>query len=196
MALHVEIQASSETFIQYKALVNSDWNNSTLRKVLDLLSSVMTAGRTANEASTEWVETLRKLPQHKSGSTIHPDLIKLLKTIASVWSNPHIPRIEGDIVSGKSQAVVQTRATIVYLFLEPICEVTGETGFFQDLQSLLYLNAVHCLIPELKKRTDSKTPLVALLNALHVHAFLIWRDDPSHMFYLLAALMGQLVLQR
>ena len=30
------------------------------------------------------------------------------------------------------------------------------------------------------------------MNALMIHAFLVWRDEPSHMFYLLATIMGHL----
>ena len=48
---------------------------------------------------------------------------------------------------------------------------------------------IYCLIlqkPELKTEYDF------LVIAMAIHAFVVWRDEPSHMFYLQAATMGQL----
>ena len=87
--------------------------------------------------------------------------------------------------------MVQAQATITSLLLQVICTLTGETGFFRDLQSLLYLNVVHYLLPRLRKG-GATTTYWNVVNALEAHSILIWRDEPSHMFYLRAAMMGEL----
>src|SRR5437867_44244 len=67
----------------------------------------------------------------------------------------------------------------------------GEMGFFRDLQSLLFLCSVHYLLPHLDK-DSTRVEHDALLTTMHAHTVLCWSDDPGHMFYLLAALLGYL----
>jgi hypothetical protein len=68
-------------------------------------------------------------------------------------------------------------------------EVRGETGLFRDLQSLLYLNVVDSLLPQLQSAglTEAHDLLV---NALGYHSTVVWRDEAAHQQYLLSVLAG------
>lgn len=190
MPAKLEVRASAEEFSRYRDLVDSDWNKSTLDAVLKLLWAVV------RESADEY-KTLMEWPQGKSPgrdgngkSAISESFVERLAFLSTIFRTPYIPPMPRELVSGKSRLAAQAETTMVYLLARILLPVTGETGFFRDLQSLLYLNAVHYLLPQLKS-TEEKG-YASIINALLVHASVEWRDEPSHMFYLLASLMGEL----
>ncbi|MGH7139627.1 MAG: hypothetical protein ACREHD_28130 [Pirellulales bacterium] len=190
MAIRIEIRASANHFSRYRKLVDSDWNGRTFADVLQLLWDVVTLSPSRESEPVDWLVSLKKSP-NTSPVSMPEELYNVLKVMTGFLRSPYIPQKSNGPAAKKSQLVVQAEATITSLLLQFLCTLTGETGFFRDLQSLLYLNAVHYLLPRLKK-TRSTAAFGNLLNALESHSVLMWWNEPSHMFYLRAAMMGQL----
>lgn len=190
-AVELEIRASTEEFARYREIVDDDWNDRTFHKALQLIWDVIFIP--PNQAHSDWIARFKTPKEAKRTISIPKDLMERIRILADVLRDPSIPRIrmEDDILDKASQTLASTNATITALLLQFAFDLSGESGFFRDLQSLLYLNAVHYLVPHLKKSRRT-AEFANLVNVLVLHANLIWRDEPSHMFYLLAALMGQL----
>lgn len=67
----------------------------------------------------------------------------------------------------------------------------GDTEFFRDLQSLVFILVANYLIPDLKKwRMMEERDFLALV--LLLHALTAWRDNPAHQHYLFAVLFSNL----
>jgi hypothetical protein len=193
--IKVEVRASSQEFCRYRRLVDSDWNAKTFNAVLKLLWEVLTIRADEQSESIDWILSLKKLDGRNLTIPLPEKLNNLLVTLAPIFREPYVPPSSREQMTKGSRAVVQAEATIISLLLQIVCEISGETGFLRDLQSLLYLNAVHHLLPRLQARRFD-TSYSNLVNALEAHALLIWRDEPSHMFYLRGAMLGQLGRQQ
>jgi len=191
MALKLEVRAGSEEFSRYRSLVDSDWNKATLDAVLGLLRRVVTVPASANRQAEEWLALPAAVGERNRTSAVPKELLDALQMLSSVFRVPHVPKLPTELVFGRSRLAEQAKAAICYLLLSIKFEPTGESGLFRDLQSLLYLTAVHYLLPQLQK-SESTEEYAALANGLAIHPVLVWRDQPAHMFYLLAALMGAL----
>lgn len=190
MASRLHIRASTKEFSRYRELVDSDWNKSTFDAVLQLMWAVVGHSASAHNGSAE-LAYLGQLHDRKRPSGLPPDFIERLRSLAMIFREPNIPQMPTDFGAGTSRMAGQWGAAAIYLLLQTSATISGEAGFFRDLQSLLYLNSVHYLLPQLQAE-KSQIGHDALVNALAIHAFLVWRDEPSHMFYLLAAMMGHL----
>ena len=73
-----------------------------------------------------------------------------LRTLSMIFREPHVPQMPKEFALGTSRIAVQSVAAAVYLLLQVDMKITGEAGFFRDLQSLLYLNSVYYLLPQLQ----------------------------------------------
>jgi hypothetical protein len=191
VAIQIEVRASTKEFIRYKDLVDSDWNKTTFHAVLTLLWDVISVSISEHEKKAEWLCFLKDDGEKRLPTVVPEDIADRIRFLSFALREPHIPEMPSDLASGKSKTSAQTRAAIFYLLFQTMVQLKGETGFFQDLQSLLFLNSIHYLLPHLQKN-DLKTEFAALANVMHIHAIVVWRDQPSHMFYLLGAIMGQL----
>jgi hypothetical protein len=140
VAVKLAIQASASEYSRYRALVNSDWNGATYRDALRLLWDVVTISPGRSSGPADWLWSLKR----SHGTTPEPlpeALDNVLAALISFFRDPHIPRKSNGQVARKSRPVIQAQTTAVSLLLQVICTITGETGFFRDLQSLLYLNS-------------------------------------------------------
>jgi tetratricopeptide (TPR) repeat protein len=145
----------------------------------------------AHQKNADWIDCLRDKRTTHESKTLPPEIVDRILHLSFVFRGDHLPKMPGEIDFGSSKSSAQTEAASLYLLLQSIVPLTGETGFFQDVQSLLYLHLVHYFLPHLQ--TNRRPAEYALLvNVMHIHAIVVWRDQPSHMFYLLGALMGQL----
>ena len=88
-----------------------------------------------------------------------------------------------------SRLLGQAEATWTYLVLHTLVSLRGEIGFFLDTQSLLFLTAVHYLLPALKEQRPAHDCLV---NALAMHVITAWEGRPDHFFYLQGVLTDYL----
>jgi len=186
----VEVRASTKEFSRYKKLVDSDWNKATFEAVLELMWDVVKDSASEHNEPVE-LTFLRQMRDRKRTSAVPAVLVERLRSLATMFREPNIPPMPDEPVLGTSKLAGNSGIAAVYLLLQVSMKITGEAGFFRDLQSLLFLNSVHYLLPQLQK-DESQTGHDILVNALAIHAFVVWRDDPSHMFYLLGAIMGHL----
>jgi hypothetical protein len=171
--------------------VDSDWNKATFDAVLKLLWDTIFLSCTENKKKLDWVAFLGESQDKKYPKLMPDEIVERLRDLSFIFREPYIPILPHDIDLGRPRTAIQTQAAICYLLFPTLVQLKGETGFFQDLQSLLYLNAVHYLLPHLEK-LGLNAAHACLVNAMHIHAIVVWRDQPAHMFYLLSALMGQL----
>jgi hypothetical protein len=186
----VEVRASAKEFSRYRKLVDSDWNKTTFDAVLELMWDVVKDSAWEQGEPIE-LTFLRHIHDKKRASVVPAEFIERLRALSMIFREPNVPLMPKEFALGTSRIAVQSGAAAVYLLLQVDMKITGEAGFFRDLQSLLYLNSVHYLLPQLQI-DELQTGHDSLANALAIHAFLVWRDEPSHMFYLLAAMMGHL----
>jgi hypothetical protein len=188
---HIEVRASAKDFSRYRELVDSDWDKAAFEAVLGLMRKVINGSITEQTEPVELLTFLRELHGKKSAPGVPEEFIDRLRVLSLIFHEPNVPKMPKQFVSGTSRLAVQGEAATTYLLLQVGGRITGETEFFRDLQSLLYLNSVHYLLPQLQKeKTKAEHDLLA--NVLAIHALVTWWDEPSHMFYLLAALMGHL----
>jgi len=193
VAIQIDILASEEEFARYRSLVDSDWNRSTLDQVLALMRDVIRTPQVRPVKHLEWLLFPAMKGDKTLGNGIANQILEPLLFLSAVYHEPSIPRLPAALALGKNKASAQildiVRLLLFQLFVN--VRVRGETGFFQDLQSLLFLTSVHYLLTHLQKTALNKERDI-LVNAMYVHAHVIWRRDPSHMFFLLGSMMGHL----
>jgi hypothetical protein len=185
----IEVQAYAREFALYKTLVDSDWNKTTQEDVLALLWQVI--AESATTSKFEWASVLRFPAEKETGKELNREIIERIKFFSEVFAESWIPTIPAVFSPKKTKAIILAEKTWTYLMLPSMVRLKGETGFFLDLQSLLYLAAVHYLLPLLEKQ-EAKAEHDCLLNAMYVHTIVAWRGQPPHLFYLQSALMGHL----
>jgi hypothetical protein len=184
----IQVRASDGEFALYKTLVDSDWNKTTQEGVLALLWRVIAE----SFRSKEGLASVLQFPRQKTSDTESTHvIIEKIRSFAEVFTEPCIPTIPLLVFSKKTKVTMLAEMTWTYLMLPSMVKLRGETGFFLDLQSLLYLAAVHYLLPLLEKQ-EARAEHDCLVNAMYVHTILAWRGQPPHMFYLQSALMGHL----
>ena len=189
MSTTIEVRASDREFALYKTLADSDWNKTTLEGVLALLWKVI--AESVNSSKCELASVLRSPAEKETGDELNHEIIEKIRRLAEVFTEPCIPTIPAKFSPKKTKAIILAEKTWTYLMLSSMVRLKGETGFFLDLQSLLYLAAIHYLLPLLEKQA-LRAEHDCLLNAMYVHTILAWRGQPPHLFYLQSALMGHL----
>ena len=100
---------------------------------------------------------------------------------------PAIPDAFMELLAMRNGTVALAVRTWVYLALQTLFDLRGETGFFRDIQSILFLNTVESLLPEL--RTAGLEESARHAGACTGESYRsCWRDNPSHQQYLLSVL--------
>jgi hypothetical protein len=169
----------------YQQLLRSEWNLATLKGVLALLNSIV--GNASVSAR------LNSAPAHRDPADGNGQLIRdatdQIRALSSVLSDPSLPPVPSAFPQGRRSGLQRiAESTWSYLVLQSLFTVNRHAEFLQDLQSLLFLCAAHVLLPQLKhkKRTAEHD---CLLNAMHLHIVLVWRDQAAHYHYLRSVLM-------
>jgi len=170
--------------------LKSDWSKETLDDVLSLLWK-MIAGA-ATPSTFEWQKVLEFNTGRVSSKGLNQQIINVIQQFSKIINREPIPEMPSSFSDTKgTRSVAQAEKTWAYLVLQAMARLTGDTDLFQDTQSLLFLCAIHYLLPQLKSQR-----LLAehdcLLNALYMHTILVWREQPSHEFYLQSLIMDYL----
>ncbi len=174
---------------KYHALLREDWGRQTAERVLDLLGELLRASGV--RLVFPWEDSGKTARDRRGevnlGADDFGELLELLERVRLPQLPPLPLAAEKLFVRpGGKLALAATRAW-VYLIFQAVCEIRGEAGFFRDLQSLLYLNVVDWLLPELRSAGLAGEHDV-LLGALGYHCTAVWPDEPAHQQYLLAIL--------
>jgi hypothetical protein len=98
---------------------------------------------------------------------------------------PVPPDMLGELLAAPNGEVTLAVRAWVYMDLQALFELRGETDFLRDLQSILFLNVIESLLPELRAVGQEQFHSI-LIHALAYHSAMVWRDDPAHQQYLLS----------
>ena len=162
----IQVRASEREFALYKRLVDSDWNKTTQEEVLAVLWEVITESTIASKSDLAAV--LQFPAEKEAGKELNREVIERIRGLSEVLTEPCIPTIPSVFSLKKTKAIILAEKTWTYLMLPSMVRLKGETGFFLDLQSLLYLSAAYYLLPLLEKQ-ELRAEHDCLLNAMYVH---------------------------
>jgi hypothetical protein len=119
-------------------------------------------------------------------------IIGTLRQASELLAEQRIPVMPTKFSEVRSdRSVTQAQQVWAYLCLQLFAQLSGETEMFADLQSLLFLCTIEELLPNLKKQR-LQPEHDCLVNALFIHAVVVWRAEPSHLYYLQSVLMDYL----
>lgn len=132
----------------YQRLLTSDWRKATLGDVLELLWKEIDAPQWPIDA------TLREvLNPHRHGlpeSGFDREVIDEIRHFRRHFRSDLIPSVPDDFPNRRRRRRhAQAETTWTYLILNNLARLQGDTGFFADSQSLLFLLAIDFLLPEL-----------------------------------------------
>lgn len=176
---------------KYHSLLRKEWSMATHLQTLNLLDELLQASRAELQFALE-----KRQPSPRRGTILFglPELEELFEILASfnmaeqfaAIGIPALPEKLAELPSRRDRVVATAVRTWVYLNLQAVFDLRGETGFFRDLQSLLFLHTVEWLLPEL--RAGQYEELHGLVvHALRYHLVRVWSDNPGHQQFLLSA---------
>jgi hypothetical protein len=132
----IQIRASQADTAKYQALLRSDWNKDTLDDVLALLWGLI-----AGPASPahEWQQVLAFDTGKLAGKDLSPHILLSIRGLAQALAEPDLPPMPATFSTGRgTRSIAHAEKTWAYLMLQGLANLTGETGFFHDTQSLLF----------------------------------------------------------
>lgn len=188
----LEVSASKENVARYHSLLTKEWTKRTLEEVLLLLWAEI--GESGQVEDLPFRAVLKPETGKPVRRELNQDVVNTIRTFTSFFEHrtvPEMPRPEALSDVRRSRAVAQAETTWTYLILHTLASLRGATGFFLDTQSLLFLTAVHSLLPSLKE-SGQQSAHDCLVNALYMHTFTAWTEQPEHFFYLQGVLMDYL----
>jgi hypothetical protein len=177
---------------RYRELLLSDYTRDSLSATLSLLWSVI--GGSVPKKNDWW----RALEFDENGKASRDEfdhhVIERIREFVSFFPTGPMPPMPTTFANGRpSRLAWYIQRAWTYLVLQSLAKIEGETGFFRDIQSILFLCAFHYLLPQLSTE-GWHSERECLLNAMFMHTILVWRDDPAHQCFLqslLADYLGQ-----
>lgn len=186
----IALVAKKETQKKYQSLLRAEWTQSSVSEVLRLLDTSFANKKYPFNGSA--VEEQEALPYEKLIQYLRQYFIFLNngRTLSTV-----IPKRRGR----KQRKLATLGAQVNYYLAFPLLvkgfdpqeKFAGAIGFFRDLQSLLFLLAIHFVLPDLF-REKMKSEHDLMLSVLYHHSQTVWAPIPSHQFYLFAQLYDYL----
>ncbi len=181
----IELKPKPAFKAAYQSLLSKDWSIATLRKTLELMGELLRVGAEIRFGSGR----PRKAPSPGLWSLSVDDSRRLLAIHREFEfaGSASLPEHIDELLPAPAGPAELALRVWVYLDLQILCKLRGDVGFFRDLQSVLFLNTVESLLPDLRD-SGLKIYDALLANVLEYHAVTIWRDDPAHQQYLLSVL--------
>ena len=190
MNVALDVLASKVNIARYQSLLSREWTGRTLSEVVSLLwAEVAGSEGVRNLPFRDVLEPESRKPPRRGP---HADVVNHIRTFTRYFERDSLPEMPSpEALAGvrRSRLVAQAEAAWTYLVLHTLVHLRGAVGFFHDTQSLLFLIAVHYLLPALRQQRPVHD---CLANALSMHAFTAWRESPEHYYYLQSALMDAL----
>jgi hypothetical protein len=186
----IKVRSQPTDVQEYQNLLREDWSKNTQDDVLSLLWRLVE--ESATSSSLAWRNVLEPTTEKFIGKDLNQQIIDHIRGFAKYLPRgvlPGVPACWSDRKATRSLA--HAEKTWTYLVLQTLVHLDGATGFFRDAQSLLFLSAVHYLLPQLKSQRLLREH-DCLLNAMYMHTMLVWRDQASHLFYLQGLIMDHL----
>jgi hypothetical protein len=189
------IKSSENYFNKYHKILDADWDRDSIRKTISLMFSAISINQFRDYSISVSIvpdEVFSFISSRGSNTKIPSKFISKLKELSDVFKESNSPEFPSDTSFPKNDNISENYlASLKLLSLQLFLEMDGCVEFFQDLQSLLFLNCIHYLLPTLRKSRMSREEN-SLICVMLIHANIVWKNDPSHKFYLLASLMGYL----
>ncbi len=186
----IKLKTSPELESRYKALLKEEWEPSLLIPALSLLEDQLRLS--GARVRLPW-ETTRATGGKSAARLIPNGTIRELVLLLQRLRSPDLPPVPTLALERRPDTHLKLVGTAlrvaVYLTLQALWELDGETGLFRDAQSLLFLGTVYELLPELSSAGLNKWQQL-LVNVLACHCTVVWRDDPAHQQYLGGILAG------
>jgi hypothetical protein len=176
-----------------RSLLRNDWDAGTMRRVVRLLDAQLRASGVRLRLSAGDFHAPR--PERPGELSIGPreleELLRVFERVGAPQLPAASPTVTGLLRSADNETAAAALRASVYLAFQALFDVRGETGFFRDLQSLLYLHVVDWLLPRLGS-TAFIPQCDFLVSAMGYHCTAVWRDNPAHQQYLISVLAGYL----
>ncbi len=186
--IHVRAKPADEE--RYRELLKSDWSKNTVETTLALLWSLIASAATPAKAA--WQRVLEFDEQRvTSARALDQTILAPIRQYAPFFYRKPLPRMPSAFSAKRTNSVAIAEKTWTFLVIQMLASLKGDTGIFCDSQSLLFLCAIDSLLPQLKSQ-NLMPEHDCLVNAMYQHAVFVWRDHPSHMYYLLSVLMDYL----
>ncbi|MCZ6692026.1 MAG: hypothetical protein O7H41_20765 [Planctomycetota bacterium] len=190
---------------QYHRLLREEWSEQTIGQAIGLLDiQLANAGLVFSieppdlqteakpETSAESVREYRIPPS--ATETLRAYLKNLNMSIRQAGR----PRPSARLASKRDRELKLATINAAHYLTFPVwfheatgtkIELSGETGFFEDVRSVLFCSVAFELVPQLRGAKWSNSQAF-LLNALWLHSTLFWEHNPSHQYYLKSLLYG------
>lgn len=166
---------------RYTQLLQADWNDETLGQTLSLMREVL--ARSGVRIIFPWEDEASARRSYPIPATASEDLREFLDRLNAPELPPLPARLPSRVALPKAALAHRTQAMVFLLTLQS----TGETGFWLDLQSLLFLMATHVHLDALlHERMGEEAAYLA--HALSYHARNFWAHRPDHQHFLFAQL--------
>ena len=186
----IRLKTSPELESRYKALLKQEWEPSLLAPALSVLDDQLRLSGVRVRLPWETTRAAGRKPEVRLilDGTIG-ELVLLLRRLRT----PDLPPVPALGLEKRPVTHLKLAGTALrvamYLTLQPLWKLDGETGLFRDVQSLLFLGTVYELLPELSSAGLNKWQHL-LVNVLACHCTVVWRDDPAHQQFLGGILAG------
>jgi len=193
--VNITIKAPPSAVALYHSLLMKEWTQGTLEKVLRLLWEEISDNGELDTLSFRDVLCPDVAARPVRG--VHQEVVQRIAAFAGFFrvngKIPSVPSPQAWAVARRNSLLARAEATWTYLVLHALVGLRGEVGFFHDTQSLLFLTAVHYLLPALKEHGHMAEHDCAI-NALLMHIHTVWSlgDQQEHAYYLRSVLMDYL----
>jgi len=175
---------------RYRELLVSDYTKDALNETLALLWSVV--GHSVPK-DRGWRSVLAFSESGRTApKNFNREIIDRIQGLAGLVRHPALPKMPAHFSDKRpTRAAWFAERTWTYLVLQSLAVIDGQSGYFRDIQSLLFLSAVHYLLPHLEIQ-GLRSEHSCLVNAMYCHTVSVWHDDPAQQYYLLSVLMDYL----
>ncbi|MFO0964696.1 MAG: hypothetical protein U0793_03790 [Gemmataceae bacterium] len=185
----IRVRGTQAAADRYRDLLDSDWSGETLDEALSLLWELIAASATG---PVGWMQTLSVPASRRAAKDFDPTILARIRDLSSVFHEPSIPAAPQRWTATRPSRLAEQAWG--YLLLQALARLEGDTGLFQDAQSLLFLCAAHVLLPQLR-RQGLTAERDCLACAMYIHTLLVWRTQQPHLLHLQSVLMDELGAQ-
>jgi hypothetical protein len=191
----LDVYASHPDIEQYQKLLKSDFSRDTMKSVLSLLWKLI--AESLKPTTFTWQKVL-EYPARPARTKLNVEVIDTIRQAASLLRDPHLPPVKRAPTKVRlDHSMTEAQQVWTYLCLQTLADLRtpkhreAAIDLFHDLQSLLFLCSIEEVLPGLKKQGLAAEHDL-LVNAHFIHTIIVWKDNPSHQFYLQSVLMDYL----
>ena len=153
MNVVLDVLASKANIARYQSLLTREWTGRTLSEVLSLLWEEVAGSEDVRDLPFR--DVLEPEPRKPPRREPHADVVNHIRTFTRYFERDSLPEMPSpEALAGvrRGRLAAQAEVAWTYLVLHTLVHLRGAVCFFHDTQSLLFLTAVHYLLPALRGR--------------------------------------------